>query len=104
MFTRHAMMLRAIDYCSILAGAGLLSACVGTPRIELPLPVVAQAWSKPNSPADPTSLSELASLLGSPQLVSLIESARVASPRLLAASARIDQARARLRVARGAVP
>ena len=96
------MTPRAIDYCSILAGAGLLSACVGTPRIEQPLPVVAQAWSKPNSPADPTSLSELASLLGSPQLVSLIESARVASPRLLAASARIDQARARLRVARGA--
>ena len=96
------MTPRAIDYCSILAGAGLLSACVGTPRIEQPLPVVAQAWSKPNPSADPASLSELASLLGSPQLVSLIESARAASPRLLAASARIDQARTRLRVARGA--
>lgn len=96
-------MLNIASYrCWILAGSSLLSACANTARLEPPMPVAAAEWTVPPAALSPEPIADLAALLGSPELAALIERARIASPRILEATARIDQARARLRIARGA--
>ena len=86
----------------LLGGTLLASGCVGAPRLDT-LPVVAsQRWSTDTPIAQTNGASDLGVLLGSPELGDLLVRAGAQSPTLLASAARIDQARAQLRLARGA--
>jgi multidrug efflux system outer membrane protein len=86
----------------MLVAPCLAGACVATPPLEVPPTVVSSAWSISVAESQADTATDLASLLGSPQLAELIDRARAQSPTLLAARARIDQAFAQLRIARGA--
>ena len=80
-----------------------ISGCTGTPQLDAAPPVVSPAWSDTVTGSYEVSPdADLAALLGSTQLADLIDRAQSTSPGLLRASARIDQARALLRLARGA--
>ena len=80
-----------------------ISGCTGTPHLDAAPPVASPAWSDTATGGNGASPDvDLASLLGSSQLADLIDRAEATSPGLLRASARIDQARALLRLARGA--
>ena len=82
-------------------GPCLATACVATPPLDVPPKVAATAWSIA-PPNQERPAADLSILLGSPELADLIARARAQSPTLLAARARIDQALAQLRIARGA--
>lgn len=83
-------------------GPCLATACAATPPLDVPPKVAATAWSTGASDQPTATATDLAGLLGSPELADLIERARKESPTLLAARARIDQAMSQLRIARGA--
>ncbi len=98
------MSIRAVQYAGMLGSVLALQACAGPARLE-PVPQIAsREWSAPEAGSDPgyEDETDLPTLLGSPALADLIERAQASSPTLLAASARIDQARALVRLARGA--
>ena len=87
----------------LFGSLGSLAGCTGTPHLDTAPPVVSSAWSDTVTGDNGVSLdADLAALLGSTQLADLIDRAQSTSPGLLRASARIDQARALLRLARGA--
>ncbi|MBX9796959.1 TolC family protein [Sphingomonas sp.] len=87
----------------MLAGSLLaLSGCAGRPRLDTPPPLTATGWSAPGDGTVPAADADLALLLGSPTLADLIARAQRTSPALLRAETRIDQARALLKLARGA--
>ena len=94
----------------ILCSLATLPACTGTPHLDTPPQVASLDWSdnvtggtivQPNADPGAAPDARIADLLGSPALADLIVQARSTSPGLLRANARIDQARARLRLARG---
>ncbi len=80
----------------------LLPGCTGTPRLDVAPEVLSADWSGPSIGSAPATDADLAALLGSSALADLIRRAQAQSPELMQATARIDQARAMLRVARGA--
>lgn len=80
-----------------------LPGCTGTPHLDVAPQVASFAWSDHVTSGSVVSPDvDLAALLGSSQLADLIDRAQSTSPSLLRASARIDQARALARLARGA--
>ncbi|MBU6268844.1 MAG: TolC family protein [Sphingomonadales bacterium] len=90
-------VLRACASCGLL-----LAGCTPAPRLDVAPTVASTDWSAPVPAVAASSETDLASVLGSPELAALIARARLHSPRLAAADARIDAARALLRTARGA--
>jgi len=80
-----------------------LPGCTGIPHLDVAPQVASMAWSDHVTSGNAVSpATDLAGLLGSSELADLIDRAQSTSPGLLRASARIDQARALLRLARGA--
>ena len=80
----------------------VLSGCAGSPRLDVTPQITSLAWSDAVTGGTAAPDADLAGLLGSPALADLIARAQATSPRLLGATARIDQARALARLARGA--
>ena len=84
--------------------------CAGVPQLDVAPAVASIEWSdNVTGGADRTDVAsvddqrtDLADLLGSAALAELIARARMTSPGLLRATAQVDQARALVRVARGA--
>ena len=99
----HAAMWKQLK-CPIWPLSGLLAlpACAGLPQLDVAPKVAAADWSIPTASPNDARSDDLATLLGSPELAHLIQSAQASSPALLAATARIDQARALVKLARGA--
>ncbi len=82
---------------TILATGALVAACAPTPRLEIAAPVLSQSWAV-TSPAD----DAWGNPSDAPSLTALLERALQWSPELMAAGARVDQARALARAARAA--
>ena len=83
-----------------------LGACVPAPQLEVTPGLLSENWSQAEGQQATDDFSvrppTVAALLASPEIADLTERALAANPNLLAAQARIDQALARLRIARGA--
>ena len=89
----------------LLPGACVaLSACAPALRLETAPPLASTEWSAPTVPAVATEpRGNLGAAFGSETLAELIERGRRGSPEVGIAAARVDQARALLRVARAAM-
>ena len=96
----------------LVASLMALHGCTGTPQLAVAPQVSSPRWSSTATtgtsitatptPGEATSGADFGKLLGSPELTALITRAQSSSPSLLAAAARIGQARALVRLARGA--
>lgn len=87
----------------LLVSLVALPGCTGTPQLDVAPQVASLSWSDDVTSGSAVSPdADLAGLLGSSELADLIDRAQSTSPGLLRANARIDQARALLRLARGA--
>ena len=89
-----------------LATGLVLSGCAPTPRLDVAPNLLSGSWSQgetdsPEAPFTDRPLT-VAALLESVEVARLTEQALAANPNLLASQARIDQALAGLRIARGA--
>ena len=89
-----------------LAAGSILSGCAPALRLDVAPNLLSDAWSEDgfdaNSGQSVNRPQSVAILLGSPEIGRLTEQALVANPNILASQARIDQAVAGLRIARGA--
>ena len=87
-------MFRTLLLCAVLAG------CALTPPGPAPKPAVAQSWSAPlPHEGKPESLAQWWAQFEDPQLVRLIDATQQHNGDLLQAAARIDEARANMRIA-----
>lgn len=88
---------------ALLAAAGATVGCAPTVRLQVPPEVLSSQWSRPADPAAAEARGNLGTALGSPALAALIDRALVQNPEVGISAARIDQARAALRIARAAM-
>ncbi len=91
---------------AVFAAGSILSGCAPTLQLDVAPNLLSEAWredgfKRPSEQAVNRPQS-VAILLGSPEIEKLTEQALAANPNFLASQARIDQALAGLRIARGA--
>lgn len=98
--TQRRRLRGTVAACLIAAGAG---GCA--PSVELAeMPRISSAeWSRAPEPGEPITAPELGEALGSAELTRLLDRAASANPDIAVAGARVAQARALLRGARGAM-
>lgn len=87
---------------AVVAASLLLGGCAPRPRLAIVPNVLSETWSQSPPASDILRPATIAELLGSPEIAALTERALAANPNLLAAQARLEQALAGLRIARGA--
>lgn len=90
----------------VLAAGSILSGCAPALRLDVAPNLLSEAWREDGFDTNVSQSAKrpqsVALLLGSPEIGRLTEQALAANPNILASQARIDQALAGLRIARGA--
>lgn len=97
-------MRRGLPIGAVTLAASMTYGCAPTVQLAVELPVLSQDWSRQPAAVDASGgdVATLAELLGSPELAVLTRRALDRNPNLRIAQARIEQATAGLRIARGA--
>lgn len=92
------------SHIAAIALVPIVAGCAPSMQLQVPPAVLSSDWSAPApAPGDTAARAHLGGALGSPELAQLIDRALARNPDLGIATARIDQARALLRVARAAM-